>query len=146
MALATTDCNFPLQLLDRLTPQVMNRLNMMQSFCIDPSKLAYKILYRPYDWNHYPLALLGCKVVIYKDGDSRGLWASRGINAWYLSPLLNLYQCNLYYVSETYAYHISGSTKLFPQHCQLPDMTAHQHFCMLTDEVAENSGLVSMTN
>jgi hypothetical protein len=30
--LAITDCNFPLQLWDKLTPQVMNTLNMIQAY------------------------------------------------------------------------------------------------------------------
>ncbi len=75
-ALATTDHYFPLQLWDKLTLQVVNTLNMMQASCIDPTKLAYKTLYSPYNWNRYPLAQLGCKAVVYKDGDTRGLWAS----------------------------------------------------------------------
>jgi hypothetical protein len=47
--LATTDSNFPLQLWDRLTPQVQNTLNMLPASRIDPTKLAYEILYGPYD-------------------------------------------------------------------------------------------------
>ncbi len=58
-ALATTDSSFPLQLWDRLTPQVQNMLNMLRALRIDPTKLAYEILYGPYDWNRYPLAPLG---------------------------------------------------------------------------------------
>ncbi len=69
-ALATTGSNFPLQLWDLLTPQVKDTLNMLRASCIDPSKLAYEILNGPYDWNHYPLAPLGCKAVVYKDGNT----------------------------------------------------------------------------
>jgi hypothetical protein len=145
-ALATTNCNFLLKLWDRLTPQVINCLNMMWSSCINPTKLESKILYGPYDWNCYPLAPLGCKVVIYKDRDTRGLWASRGIGEWYFGPLLDHYQCGLYYGPESRAYRISGSTELFPQHCQLPDMIVQQHFRALTDELAKNSGLAGTTN
>jgi hypothetical protein len=75
-ALATTDVNFPLQFWDKLTPQVQTCLNLMQHFRIEPSKSAYKTLYGPYDWNRYPLAPLGCKAVVYEDGDTRGSWAS----------------------------------------------------------------------
>ncbi len=80
LALATTDCDFPLQLWDKLTPQVINTLNMMRASRINPSKLANKVLYGTYDWNIYPLALLGCIAVVYKDGDTRGLWAFQGID------------------------------------------------------------------
>jgi hypothetical protein len=38
---------------------------------------------------------------------------------------------------ETRAYCISGSTELFPQHCQIPCLTKHQHFWALTEELAK---------
>jgi hypothetical protein len=72
--LATTDCNFPLQLWDKLTMQVVNTLNMMCTSHINPTIFSYEVLHRPYDWNRYPLAPPGCKAVVYKDGDMRGLW------------------------------------------------------------------------
>ncbi len=59
-ALATTDKDFPLQLWDKLTPQVIITLNMMRASRIDPTKSAHEILYGAYDWNRYPLAPLGC--------------------------------------------------------------------------------------
>ncbi len=110
---------------------------------IDPAKPAYNILNGPYDWNRYPLAPLGCKVVVYEDSDTRGSWASRGVNAFYLGPAKDNYRCNNYYIPETWAYRISGSTELYPQHCQLPSMTPHQHFCALTDELPEHTAQVS---
>jgi hypothetical protein len=122
-ALATTNNDFPLQLWDRLTPQVKDTLNMLRASRVDPSKMAYKILNGPYDWNHYPLAPLGCKAVVYKDGNTRGSWASRGVDAFYLGPAKDHYRCNNYYIPDTCAYDVSGSTELFPQHCQLPSMT-----------------------
>jgi hypothetical protein len=136
-ALAMTDGNFPLQLWDKLTSQVQDTLNLLRNLCIDPSKSAYEILNGPHDWNRYPLAPLGCKAVVYKDGNTRGSWALRGVDAWYLGPSKDRYQCDLYYIIETQAYRTSGSTKLFPQHCQLPDMTPHQHLSALTDKLAD---------
>jgi hypothetical protein len=136
-ALAITDSNSPLQLWDRLTPQVLNCLNMMRASRIDPTKSAYEIIYGPYNWNRYPLAPLGCKAVVYKDGDTRGSWASRGVDGWYLCPSMDHYWCDIYYIPETCAYRISGSTKLFPQCCQLPNMLPHQHLRALTDELTD---------
>ena len=138
-ALATTDCDFPIQLWDRLTTQVMNTLNMLRASRVDPSISAYEALNGPYDWNRYPLAPLGCKAVIYEDGDVRGSWALRGVDEWYLGPSADHYRCDVYYVPETRAYRVSGSTELFPQHCQLPVLTPHQHLRALTDELAAES-------
>ncbi len=90
-ALATTDSNFPLQLWDRLTPQVLYCSNMMRASRIDPTKLTYEILYGPYDWKRDSLAPLGCKAVIYKDGDMRGSWTLQGVDGWYLGPSMDHY-------------------------------------------------------
>ncbi len=138
-ALATNNQDFPLQLWDEITPQVINTLNMMCTSHVNPTKSAYKILNSVYNWNCYPLAPLGCKAVIYKDGDTRGSWASRGVDRWYFGPSMDHYRCNLCYVPETWGYCISGSTKLFLQHCQLPDMFPHQHLQALTNELTEGA-------
>jgi hypothetical protein len=134
-ALGTTNQDFPLHLWNKITPQVINMLNMMHTLCNHPTKAAYKILNNPYNWNCYHHAPLSCKAVIYKDGDTRGLWASRGINGWYLGSSIDHYRWDLYYVPDTWGYRISGSIKLFPQHCQLPDMSPHQHLQALTKEL-----------
>ncbi len=44
-ALATTNSNFPLQLWDRLAPQVKNTLNMLHPSCINPNMLAYEAVH-----------------------------------------------------------------------------------------------------
>ncbi len=144
-AFATTDVDFPLQLWDKLTPQVQTCLNLTRRSRIDPSKLAHKTLYGPYDWNRYPMAPLGCKAVVYKDGNTGGSWASRGVDGWYLGPSMDHYRCDLYYIPETRAYRISGSTELFPQHCQLPNLTPHQHFRTLTGELTNATAIASAT-
>jgi hypothetical protein len=92
------------------------------------------------------LAPLGCKATIYEDGDTCGSWALRGVNAWYLGPSKDNYQCDLYNIIETQAYHISGSTELFPQHCQLPDMTLHKHLRALTEELVEATAVALVGN
>ncbi len=65
----------------------------------------------------------------------QGLWASWGPGAWYLGPLADHYWCNLYYVPETRAYHISGPAKLFLQHCQIPNLSPNAHLKALTKEL-----------
>jgi hypothetical protein len=115
----------------------------MRASCINPAISAYEALNGPYDWNRYPLAPLGCKAIVYEDGDTRGSWALRGIDGWYLGPSKDHYRCALYYIPETRAYRISGSTELFPQHCQLPNLSADQHFRALTDKLAHKTATVN---
>ena len=58
-ALATTDVDFPFQFWDRLTSQVQDCVNLMRASRINPNISAYEALNGLYDWNQYPLALLG---------------------------------------------------------------------------------------
>jgi hypothetical protein len=55
-ALATTDCKFPLQLWDKLAPQVQDTLNLLRTSRINSNVLAYEALNGPYNWDCYPLA------------------------------------------------------------------------------------------
>jgi hypothetical protein len=99
-ALATTDSEFPLQLWDKLTSQVENTLNLMQASRINPSMLTYEAIWGPYDWNHFALAPPGCKAIIYESPDARGSWGSHGMDAWYLSLLVDHYRCNNYFLTK----------------------------------------------
>jgi hypothetical protein len=134
-ALATTDRDFPLQLWDKLAPQVQDTLNLLRASQINPNISAYEALNGPYNWDRYPLAPPGCKAVIYEAPAVRGSWASRGTDAWYLGPKADHYRCNLYFVQETRAYRISGLAELFPQHCQVPNLSPNAHLKALTEEL-----------
>ena len=94
--LATTDSEFPLQLWDRLAPQVQDTLNLLRASRTHPDISAYEALNGPYDWGRYPLAPPGCKAVIYESPATRGSWAVRGTDAWFLGPSKDHYQCNLF--------------------------------------------------
>ncbi len=117
VALATTDRDFHLHLWDRLTPQVDGIFNMLRALQIDSTFLAYEILHSPYDWDQYLLALIGCKAVVYEDGDTHGSWAWRDVDAFYLGLAKDHYRCKNYYIPETRVYCISGWTELLPKHC-----------------------------
>ena len=100
-ALTTTDSKFPLQLWDRLTPQVETTLNMLQPSWIDSSKSVYEAMNGPFDWNRFPLMPPGCKAIIYKSPGTRGSWGSRGTDAWCIGPLLDHYRCNHFFIPKT---------------------------------------------
>jgi hypothetical protein len=78
--------DFPIQLWNKLAPQVKDSINLLRHSRIDPTKSAYKLLEGPNAWNRYPLALLGTKAVIYEDANTRASWALHGLNAWLLGP------------------------------------------------------------
>jgi hypothetical protein len=62
-------------------------------------------------------------------------WGSRGIDASCVRPSLDHYQCNHFFRLEMQAYWISGSAKLFPQHCQVPFLLWNKHLQEVTDEL-----------
>jgi hypothetical protein len=97
--------------------------------------LAYEAIHGPYDWNWFPLAPLGCKAIIYKSPKAWGSWGTRGTDASYLGPSVDHYQCNHYFVPKTRVYQISSSAKLFPQHCQVPFMSAKDQLQEVTKEM-----------
>jgi hypothetical protein len=107
----------------------------MRASRTNPNMSAYEAIHGPYNWNRFPLAPLGCKAIIYKSPEARGLWGTRGTDAWYLGPLLDHYRCNQYFVPKTRAYQILGSAELFPQHCQVPYMTAKDQLKAVTEEM-----------
>jgi hypothetical protein len=134
-ALATTDSKFHLQLWGQLTPQVESTLNMLCPSHINPNISAYKAVHGPYNWNYFPLAPPGCKTVVYKSLKTQGSWGSRGVDAWCVSPSLDHYHCNHFFIPETQAYRVSGSAKLFPQHCQVPFLLWNKHLQEVTDKL-----------
>ncbi len=50
-ALGTTDSDFPVQLWDKLAPQVQDFNNLLRQSHINPKHSAYKAPKGPYDWN-----------------------------------------------------------------------------------------------
>jgi hypothetical protein len=96
---------------------------------------AYEAIHSPYDWNHFPLAPSGCNAVIYEAPESQGSWASHSTNAWYVGPLQDHYRCSHFFVPYTQAYKVSGSTELFPQHCQAPYLVWNKHLQEVIDKI-----------
>ncbi len=134
-ALGTTDSEFPIQLWDKLAPQVQDSINLLRRSRVNPAISVYETLEGPYDWNRYPLAPLGTKSIIYEDSDTRASWAPHGLDAWHLGPSKDHYRCHLYFVPETSGYRISGSAELFPQHCIAPHYSNETHVNELAAEL-----------
>ncbi len=129
-----------------MTPQAQDTLNLIRASRLNPNILAYEALNGPYNWDGYPLTPPGCKAIIYEAPAVWGSWTSRGTDAWYLGPSADHYQCNIYYVPETRGYRISGSAELFPQHCQVPNLSNNAHLKALTEELEMTTGIAAKTH
>jgi hypothetical protein len=134
-ALGSTDVDFPIQLWDKLAPQVQDSINLLRQLQINPHISAYETLEGPYDWNHFPLAPHRTKAIIYEDADTRASWAPHGVDAWMLGPSKDHYQCHLYYDPKKSEQRVSGSADLFLQNCIEPTFTPVTHVKELADEL-----------
>ena len=106
-ALGTTNSDFPIQLWDKVAPQVQDSINILRQSRVRPDISAYKALEGRYDWNRYLMAPPGTKEIIYKDLDTRASWAPHGLDAWLLGPSKDHYRCHLYYVPKSRGYRVS---------------------------------------
>ena len=92
-----------MHLWDRLIPQSLITLNLLQKSRRDPNKSAYEVLNGPFNYDATPLAPPGCKTIAFESTQSRKSFASHGIPAWYIGPTLEYYRCYKVYVPKTRA-------------------------------------------
>jgi hypothetical protein len=76
--------------LDKCLCQIELTLNIVRPFDYDPSRSAYEgLTNRSYDFQHYPIAPVGSKVLTWNSPSHRGSWADHGVEAVYLGPAEN---------------------------------------------------------
>jgi hypothetical protein len=73
--IAGVDDNFPMNSLDRLLPQTVLTLNLLQQSNIARAVSAYQYIHGASNYNKMLLALMGCVVQIHKRSEKRGSWA-----------------------------------------------------------------------
>jgi hypothetical protein len=78
------DDNFPMNLWDRLLPQAVFTLNLLQQSNIAPTVSAYQYIHGAFDYNKMPLAPMGYAVQICERSEKRGSWAFNSIDGWYI--------------------------------------------------------------
>jgi hypothetical protein len=77
--LCSTNCDFPLNLWDKLRPQCLLTLNLLQRSRINPQLSAQAHMHGAFDFSRTPLVPPGTKVLIHKKPDTRGTWASHAV-------------------------------------------------------------------
>jgi hypothetical protein len=80
--LASTNKPFPLHLWDRLIPQVVMTLNLLQQSCLCPQLSANAQLNNIYDYNRNPMAPPGNKIIVHEKPSQQGTWATHGAQGW----------------------------------------------------------------
>ncbi len=138
VTLGTTDVDFPVQLWDKLMPQVQDSINILHRSHIKPDVSTYEALKGLYKWNRYPMAPLGTKAIIFDDSGTRASWVPHGLNAWILGPSKNYDRYYLFYVPKTRGYRVLNSANLFPQHCMAPKYSQESHVKELSNKLQTN--------
>ena len=92
------DDSFPMRLWDKLLPQVILTLNLLQQSNVARAILSYADANGPFDYNAMPLAPMGCTVQIYESTNRRTTWAENSIEGWYLRTSPEHYWCHVMHV------------------------------------------------
>lgn len=74
-----------------------------------------------HNYNSYPIAPAGCKVVIYDRHADQRTWANHdGTDGFFVLQAPNHYRNFICYIPSTGATRVSKTVEFFPTHCQLP--------------------------
>ena len=122
--LATTAIDFPLNLCDKLLPQIEICLNHLLPFKPNPSVSAYAgIRGGPYDFRAHPIAPLGTKVLIHDKSAYRTTWAAHGVPGYYIGPALKHYRCFQAWAISSQSARVTDTLAWFPAEFSMPEIT-----------------------
>ena len=114
--LCKTDSEWPVQLWDHLLEQAVITINLLRSYLINATILAYYQFHgHKYDLNAHPMMQPGSKGVIFEDPNNGAAWGERGTYAWYTRQSLNHYRLLHWIVRKTDRIRFSGLFDLLPQ-------------------------------
>jgi hypothetical protein len=122
--IAGVDDNFPMNLWDRLLPQTVLTLNLLQQLNVAPMVSAYQYVNGPFDYNKMLLGPMGCAVQIHKRSERQGTWAANSVDGWYLRTCPEHYQCHVIYVKHTRSEKVSDTVYFKHKHITQPTLTS----------------------
>jgi hypothetical protein len=117
------DNNFPMNLWDRLLPQMVLTLNLLRQLNVAPMVSAYQYVNGPFDYNKMPLGPTGCAVQIHKRSERQGIWAENSVDEWYLRTSPEHYQCHVIYVKHMRSERVSDTVHFRHKHIMQPTLT-----------------------
>jgi hypothetical protein len=99
--LCSTEKSLPMHLWDKLLPQKVITLNMLQTSRINPKLSASTHIDGQYDYNRASMAPPGTRIIAHKTPNSRRTWKPHGQDGWYIRPALEHYRCYTVYITKT---------------------------------------------
>jgi hypothetical protein len=89
--MCSTNPDFPYNMWDKLIPQCLITLNLLQRSRINPQLSTQAHINGAFDFNRTHLAPPGTKVFIYEKPSTRGTWAPHAVEGWYIGPAQQQY-------------------------------------------------------
>ena len=123
---ANTPPDFPLQLWDRLLPQIELCLNHLHPYKLNPAISAYAGFHgSSHDFRAHPIAPAGTRVLIHDKPSARGSWSPHGVAGFYLGPALQHYRCYTVWATATSSVRVTDTLAWLPHLVTMPSCTPH---------------------
>jgi hypothetical protein len=107
--------NFPIHQWHELVPQIVLTLNLVQQSHVAPNVSAYTYNHGHFNYNHMPLAPMGCAVQFHIKPNRRKIWGEHSSDKWYLTTSPDHYRCHLWKgYRRKGAWEINGADILLP--------------------------------
>ena len=134
--LATVDPTFPINEWDRLIEQAVITINLLRTSRLNPRLSAHAYLFGNYDFNKWPLAPPGTKVVVHTKSTKRPSWGYHGEEGFYVAPATEHYRCIQCLMKNTRRIRVTDTAQFFPSNLvPFPTYDSTDHLMRALDDI-----------
>ena len=133
--LSSTDPNYPISEWDRLIEQAVITLNLLRNARLNPKLSSYAFLFGNYDFNSWPMAPPGTKILIHEKPKQRSTWAPHGLEGWYIGPSIEHYRCIKAFIPSTFQERITDTVEFFPYNVPMPATSDADYLKQAADDI-----------
>ena len=112
--------NFPMNLWDKIIPQVVLTENLLRRSNLNPDLSADVQVWGQFDFSQTPLAPLGTMVMVHEKPVNCKTRSPNTSEAWYLGPAVHHYRCYQVWVWETKAERVNDMLAWLPTNVVMP--------------------------
>jgi hypothetical protein len=129
------DPNFPLNLWDRILPQVEITLNLLRTSRLHPQLSAAAHFHGLSDYNKTSFAPPGCKIIAHDKPSKRRTWAPRCQHGKYLGPAMHHYRCHNVYILATASERIVDTLEFYPHNFPKTQLSSTDRLIMAANDM-----------
>ena len=105
----------------------MISLNLLKNSRVKSDPSAYSYLFGPYDFNKYPMAPPGTRVIVHENPGNRTSWGYNSTTGWYIGPSLDHYRYMQCYMPITGVVRIIDALQYIPKAFAFPKRTTEDY-------------------